>query len=194
MTNPFDFDVEAKPLPILLAADPRLRRRSDEVTSVDAALLAEASALIATLRDFRMRSGFGRAISAVQVGVLKRLVAMDLGSGPFLLVNPEIIWRSDETFLVWDDCLSIPDALVRVRRHRSVSLTHRDHRFRPQRWNDLPPDLSELIQHEIDHLDGVLMTDRAEGEDAVQSMSRRTELAFLHGGDRSPTPRGSVPS
>lgn len=176
MTNPFDFDLEAKPLPLLAAADPRLRQRSDEVTSIDPTLLAEASALIATLRDFKARSGFGRAISAVQVGVLKRLVAMDLGSGPFLLVNPEITWRSEETFHVWDDCLSIPDVLVRVRRHRSVSLTYSDHRLQPQRWNDLPPDLSELIQHEIDHLDGVLMTDRAEGEDAVQPMSRRSEL------------------
>ncbi len=176
MTNPFDFDPDAKPLPILFGDDPRLRERSEEVTSVDPALLAEASALIATLWDFRARSGFGRAISAVQVGVLKRLVAMDLGSGPFLLINPEITWRSDETFLVWDDCLSIPDTLIRVRRHRSVSLIYRNHEFRPQRWNDLPPDLSELVQHEIDHLDGILMTDRAEGEDAIQPMSRRSEL------------------
>jgi peptide deformylase len=95
---------------------------------------------------------------------------------PFLLINPEITWRSEETFLVWDDCLSIPDVLVRVRRNRSVSLTYLDHHFRPREWKDLPPDLSELIQHEIDHLDGVLMTDRAEGEDAVQPMCRRPEL------------------
>ncbi len=174
--NPFDLDPEANPLPILLAGDPRLRQRSVEVTSVDPELFAEASALIATLRDFRARSGFGRAISAVQVGVMRRLVAMDLGSGPFVLVNPEITRRSDETFLVWDDCLSIPDVLVRVRRYRSISLTYRDAQFQPQTWSDLPPDLSELVQHEIDHLDGVLMTDRAEGEGAVQPMSRRSEL------------------
>ncbi|HXU31906.1 MAG TPA: peptide deformylase [Thermoanaerobaculia bacterium] len=186
--NPFDFDPEATPLPILLFGDPRLRERSAEIPSIDPTLLAEASALIATLRDFRARSGFGRAISAVQVGVLKRLVAMDLGSGPFLLLNPEITWRSEETFLVWDDCLSIPDVLVRIRRHRSVSLTYRDHRFQPQRWNDLPPDLSELIQHEIDHLNGILMTDRAEGEDAVQPMSRRSEL----GAPREQLPKGSA--
>ena len=176
MTNPFEFDLEAKPLPILLAADPRLRERSAEIASIDPTLLAEASALLATLRDFRARSGFGRAISAVQVGVLKRLVAMDLGSEPFLLLNPEITWRSEETFLVWDDCLSIPEVLVRVRRNRSVSLTYLDHQFRPREWNALPPDLSELIQREIDHLDGVLMTDRAEGEDAVQPICRRSEL------------------
>ncbi|MEP7009032.1 MAG: peptide deformylase [Acidobacteriota bacterium] len=174
--NPFDFDPETKALPILLAGDPRLRERSAEVTAIDPALLADASALIATLRDFRERCGFGRAISAVQVGVQKRLVAMDLGSGPFLLLNPVVTWRSDETFLVWDDCLSIPDVLVRVRRYRSISLSYRDHQFQPQQWKELPPDLSELIQHEIDHLDGVLMTDRAEGEGAVQPMWRRSDL------------------
>ena len=174
---PLPFDPAATPLPILLAPDPRLRRRSDAVAPDDPELPAEGSAMIATLRDFRARSGFGRAISAVQVGVMKRLVAMDLGSGPFLLVNPEITGRSEETFLVWDDCLSIPDVLVRVRRHRSISLSYRDHRFQPQEWNDLPPDLSELVQHEIDHLDGILMTDRAEGEGALQPIGRRSELS-----------------
>lgn len=170
------FDPDARPLPIVLAGDPRLRERSKEVESVDATLLGEASRLIATLRDFRERSGFGRAISAVQVGVMKRMVAMNLGGGPFILLNPEITWRSHATFLVWDDCLSVPDVIVRVRRHSSISLTYRDDQFRPRRWNHLPPDLAELVQHEIDHLNGVLMTDLAEGENAVQPLSRWAEL------------------
>lgn len=170
------FDVSASPLPILVAGDERLTRRSAEVVGVDATLLAEASRLIATLRDFRDKSGFGRAISAVQVGVPKRLVAMNLGAEPFVLVNPEIVSRSDDTFLVWDDCLSVPDVLVRVRRHSRVSLVYRDHLFRLRHWNDLPRDLSELVQHEVDHLDGVLMTERAEGDRAVQPLARWPEL------------------
>jgi peptide deformylase len=170
------FDEHAAPLPILIAGDARLRQRSAEVKGVDAELLHESSRLIATLRDFRERSGFGRAISAVQVGVMKRLVAMNLGATPFVLINPEITWRSKESFLVWDDCLSVPDVLVRVRRHCSVSLTYRDHRFRRREWKKLPRDLSELIQHEINHLDGVLMTDLAEGEGALQPMARWEEL------------------
>ncbi len=97
------FDPGAHPLPIIVAGDPRLRQRSAEVEAVDHALLLEASRLIATLRDFKERSGFGRAISSVQVGVMKRLVALNLGGGPFVLLNPEISWRSEETFLVWDD-------------------------------------------------------------------------------------------
>lgn len=162
--------------PILVAGDERLKQRSVEVGGVDATLRAEASSLIATLRDFRERSGFGRAISAVQVGVLKRLVAMNLGAEPFVLINPEIVARSPETFLVWDDCLSVPDVLVRVRRHCSISLVYRDHLFRERSWRNLPPDLSELVQHEIDHLDGILMTERAEGDDGVQPLSRWQEL------------------
>ncbi len=172
--NPFD--ASAPLLPILVSGDARLRQRSTEIEVVDSGLMGEASRLIATLRDFRERSGFGRAISAVQVGVMKRLVAMNLGAGPFILINPEITWRSDETFLVWDDCLSVPDVLVHVRRHSSISLTYRDHRFRERHWKHLPPDLSELIQHELDHLNGVLMTDLAEGEGAIQPLSRWAEL------------------
>ncbi len=170
------FDPLARALPILISGDPRLRERSREVEAVDPALLDEASRLIATLRDFKERSGFGRAISAVQVGVMKRMVAMNLGAGPFLLLNPEITWRSDATFTVWDDCLSVPDVIVRVRRHSSISINYRDEQFRPRRWNHLPPDLAELVQHEIDHLNGVLMTDLAEGEGAVQPLTRWAEL------------------
>jgi len=170
------FDPDARALPILIAGDARLRQRSTEVERVDASLLQESSRLIATLREFRERSGFGRAISAVQVGVMKRLVAMNLGAGPFILLNPEITWRSEDTFLVWDDCLSVPDVIVRVRRHSSISISYRDHEFGTRIWNHLPPDLSELVQHEIDHLNGVLMTDLAEGDDAIQPLSRWAEL------------------
>ena len=188
------FDLAARPLPILIAGNPRLRERSVEVAAVDAPLLEEASRLIATLRDFRERNGFGRAISAVQVGVMRRLVAMNLGAGPFILLNPEITGRSEQTFLVWDDCLSVPDVIVRVRRHSSISIRYRDHEFRSRHWNHLPPDLSELVQHEIDHLNGVLMTDLAEGDGAVQPLSRWAELVGAarpasDSGPRLPPPR-----
>lgn len=170
------FDDDAKPVPILIAGDSRLRQRSGEVRSTDEALSARASSLIATLRDFRDRSGFGRAISAPQIGWMERVVAMNLGATPFILINPELTWRSEETFMVWDDCLSVPDVLVHVRRHASVSLTYRDHRFRRREWKHLPADLSELVQHELDHLNGVLMTDLAEGEEPIQPLSRWAEL------------------
>jgi len=170
------FDPDARPARILVSGDERLRRRSEPLAAIEDGFLERASSLIATLRDFRDRSGFGRAISAPQIGWMQRVVAMNLGAEPFVLINPEITWRSDDTFLVWDDCLSVPDVLVHVRRHCSISLTYRDHLFRERRWNRLPPDLAELIEHEIDHLNGVLMTDLAEGADGIQPLARWAEL------------------
>ncbi len=156
-----------------MIGDPRLRVRAGPVADGYPALAADAARLVAALGEVRARAGFGRALAAPQLGIARRIVAMDLGAGPFLLVDPELTWRSPEMFDVWDDCFSVPDRLVRVSRHRSVSLRFRDGALRPRTWPRLPPDLSELVQHELDHLDGVLMTDRAMGE---APMSRRAEL------------------
>jgi threonine dehydratase/peptide deformylase len=159
--------------PILVIGDPRLRDRCAAVERVDP---TELERLAAALAEARGRLGFGRAIAAPQIGIPRRIVMMDLGAGPFAVVNPEITWRSDEMFDVWDDCLSVPGRLVRVRRHRSISLAFRDGAFRPRAWRALPPDLAELLQHEIDHLDGVLMVDRAIDDAAIRPMSERAEL------------------
>jgi threonine dehydratase/peptide deformylase len=170
------FDPSAAALPILVAGDSRLLERSPEVLRFDDNLIHDSSRLLATLRDFKDRSGYGRAISAIQAGIAKRLIAMNLGAGGFILVNPEIVDHSDDTFQVWDDCLSVPDVIVRVRRHRSVSVRFFDHRGRARVWRNLPEDLSELVQHEVDHLDGVLMTTRAAGDAAIQPIGRWKEL------------------
>ena len=161
---------------VLVEGDARLAVRCDPLAWLDARARGEADALMAALTAFRARHGFGRGIAAPQLGFARRILALDLGAGPFPLYNPEITWRSEETFLVWDDCLSVPDVIVRVRRHSSISITYRDHEFAPRHWNGLPPDLSELVQHEIDHLNGVLMTDLKEGEDGIQPLSRWAEL------------------
>jgi peptide deformylase len=68
----------------------------------------EATALMAALTAFRARHGFGRGIAAPQLGLGRRILALDLGAGPFPLYNPEITWRSDDTFELWDDCFSVP--------------------------------------------------------------------------------------
>lgn len=156
-----------------MIGDPRLRARAEPVADGYPALAADAARLVAALGEVRARAGYGRALAAPQLGIARRFIAMDLGAGPFLLVDPELTWRSPEMFDVWDDCFSVPDLLVRVSRHRSVSLRFRDGALRPRTWSRLPPDLAELVQHELDHLDGVLMTDRALGE---APMSRRAEL------------------
>ena len=167
--------------PILVLGDPRLRARCAAVEAVDAAELAQ---LAAALAGARARLGFGRAIAAPQIGVARRIVMVDLGAGAFPLINPEITWRSDELFELWDDCFSVPDRLVRVRRHRSISLAFRDHALRPRVWRALPAELAELLQHEIDHLDGVLMVDRAIDPGATRPVELRGELVPPRAGHR----------
>ena len=143
---------------VLLLGDPRLRQRSSEVHAYDA---RELDALASTLDAFRKQHGFGRAISAPQIGIAKRFIAVNLGKGTFFVVNPVITWRSDATFTMWDDCMSFPDLLVRVERAQSLSLEYVDESGKPKEWRELDQAAAELLQHEIDHLDGVLAVDRA---------------------------------
>src|SRR5438128_4471001 len=104
---------------VLLLGDPRLRVRSREVESFEHRQFDE---LARTLERFRRDYGFGRAISAPQIGIAERFIAVNLGKATFFVVNPTITWRSAETLTMWDDCMSFPDLLVRVERARSLSL------------------------------------------------------------------------
>lgn len=129
--------------------------------SVDASSTATLlSDLAATLSAFRDEHGFGRAIAAPQIGQLVRVIVVRVPGGfQAALHNPTIESRSDEMFELWDDCFSFPDLMVRVRRHRRVRVSWQEQggRFHV----DAEGDLAELLQHEIDHLDGVLATERA---------------------------------
>jgi peptide deformylase len=146
---------------VVLLGDPRLRRVSRAVGDVEHPAHREQRAqLVATLADFRRRQGFGRAIAAPQIGVDRRFIALDLGEGPFVVADPEITARSIDTFTLWDDCLSFPELLVKVRRHERISLRYTDESGERRVWEDLDRAESELLQHEIDHLDGVLAVDR----------------------------------
>jgi peptide deformylase len=91
----------------------------------------------------------------------------DLGRGPEALINPEITDKSGETFVLWDDCMSFPGLLVRVRRHARISIAHSDESGKRMNLPDFDPARAELIQHEIDHLDGILAVDRALDGDSL---------------------------
>ena len=162
--------------------DPRLRQVAARVEKVDSTQIAALSGVLAA---FRAKTGLGRAIAGPQIGLMRRVIAFDLGGGPFAIFNPEITWRSVEQQELWDDCLSLPDTLVRVRRFRSVSLHFQDEQLQTQTWERLPPDLAELVQHEIDHLDGVLMTARAAGPDAVRSLDEGRALLLAQRAGRA---------
>lgn len=153
---------------ILPLGDPRLRQPSLPVADpLDPAFRAESARLQAVLEAFRREHGFGRGVAAPQIGIARRFIAVNLGQDTRTLINPELTWRSPETFTLWDDCMCFPWLLVRVRRHRSVSLAFLDEQGRRQVWERLDPTASELLQHELDHLDGVLAIDLAEPEGII---------------------------
>lgn len=127
-----------------------------------------------TLMDFRSRWGAGRAIAAPQIGVLKRLIYLHIDS-PVVLVNPRLENLSTEMFELWDDCFSFPHLLVRVKRHRSCRATFCDLEWQ-EHVLDARDGLSELLQHECDHLDGILAVERAiDG----RSFAYRSEWGFV---------------
>jgi len=165
-------NVDDSPSAILQLGDPRLRAASSAVEDVhDSAFRREARALVLALESFQNARGFGRAIAAPQIGIAKRFIVVDPGNGPQVLVNPEITWRSPALFTMWDDCMSFPTLLVRVQRHASISVRFTTEQGETREWTELDRAMSELLQHEIDHLDGVLAIDRAHGEEAFVTRS-----------------------
>jgi len=127
-----------------------------------------------TLMDFRKKYGAGRAIASPQIGVTKRLVYMHIDQ-PLVFINPLIDQRSQEMIPVWDDCMCFPDLLVKVERHRSCRITYRSKEWEEQTMS-LEGDLSELLQHECDHLDGILAVSRAMDK---FSFALRSQKKFL---------------
>lgn len=152
---------------ILLLGDPRLY---EKCAPVERSELTEIPPIVdkmaALVKEFRERYGAGRAIAAPQIGYMKRLIVLNIDR-PLALINPEITYKSPEMMELWDDCMSFPNLLVRLQRHRRITITYRDLDWTPHTW-DLEGDLSELLQHEYDHLDGILATMRAVDETAFR--------------------------
>ena len=147
---------------ILLLGDERLYRVCDPVHPEE---LADMPALIADMRDtilaYRRKMGAGRAIAAPQTGVCKRVVCMCLHGEPVAFLNPVLTFPDGEMMEVLDDCMSFPHLRVRLKRYRRCVVHYRDLQWR-EGGMALEGDLSELLQHECDHLDGVLATMRAQ--------------------------------
>ena len=145
---------------ILLLGDSELYEVSEPITESDLPQLGGwVRDLHDTLLDYRERYGAGRAIAAPQVGVKKRLIYMLLDR-LYVIVNPVLSFPDGETFELLDDCMSFPGLLVRVRRYRRCVLDYTDENGNAVRL-ELSGDMAELIQHEYDHLDGILATMRA---------------------------------
>jgi len=146
---------------VLLVGNPALYQVSEEIKKEETADLKPLiKALHKTLMKFRKKHNRGRAIAAPQLGVLKRVIYMHMNDEATILLNPTFSWKSPEIIEIWDDCMSLPELLVKVKRHKSCRLKFFDMEWKEHEWA-LEGDLSELLQHEYDHLDGILATMRA---------------------------------
>ena len=148
---------------ILQLGDPGLRKVAELVVNP---LAHEIRVLVADLADtlahWRATTGYGRGIAAPQIGMARRVIFLQLpGAEAWPLVNPEITWRSAEKIVVWDACLSFLSIFMQVERHREIVVRYQDLQVE---WKEVRAgeqrNLSELLQHEIDHLDGILAIDR----------------------------------
>ncbi|MBN1821972.1 MAG: peptide deformylase [Prolixibacteraceae bacterium] len=145
---------------ILLLGEKRLYDKSEPVLREELSdFIPQINLMFDTIADFRNKYGSGRAIAAPQIGLFKRIICLNIDK-PVALINPVINSFSDEMIELWDDCMSFPNLLVKVKRHKSVSVKFLDLQWEEQIW-ELTDDLSELIQHEYDHLDGILAIQRA---------------------------------
>ncbi len=145
--------------PILIHPDPRLKKHCDPVTEFDKDLARFADDMLETMYD---APGIG--LAAPQVGLIKRMLVMDCakdtkaGPEPMVLVNPEVTWKSDERNVYEEGCLSIPGQYAEVERPKMVRVKWQDveGKAHEQEFDEL---WATCVQHEIDHLDGVLFID-----------------------------------
>jgi peptide deformylase len=148
---------------VLQLGNPKLREVALPVSDPGAAEIRELIRDLAdTLAYWRASTGYGRAIAAPQIGVNARVIFLQLPEAePWPFINPAIASCSEEKIIVWDACLSFLSIFMQVKRHRQVHIRYQDvqGRFSELSAGD-DRNLSELLQHEIDHLDGILAVDR----------------------------------
>ncbi len=145
-------------LPIITIPDPVLRKEAAPVERVDQALLTLAEDMLATMYDAP-----GVGLAAPQIGVLRRLIVMDPSrdedaKSPLVMVNPMILELSDAMRIHDEGCLSIPDVTAEVERPAVARVAYIDTEGKLQETT-LEGIWSTVVQHEIDHLNGVLFID-----------------------------------
>ena len=168
-------------LPILTAPDPRLKIRARPVAAVDDGVRKLMADMLET-----MYAAPGIGLAAPQVGAARRVIVVDCAREgdppePLKLANPEILWRSDELLTVNEGCLSLPEHYADVERPAQIRLRYLDEQ---NEIRELAAEglLATCIQHEIDHLDGVLFVDH------ISSLKRNIILRKLAKLKRQKTP------
>ncbi len=168
---------EAALAQVVKFGDPVLKSRASPVAEIGEGLRADTDRMIAIMRD-----GLGVGLAATQVGMLRRLLVFQANndSEPRALVNPEIEWRSEDLVLAEEGCLSLPQVSVDVERPLHVVVGGLDVDGEAVRIEASGLE-ARVLQHEIDHLDGILILDRTE-----RPQRRGALRALREGGSYSP--------
>ncbi|MGH6947667.1 MAG: peptide deformylase [Kiloniellales bacterium] len=145
-------------LPIIVAPDPRLKQKAAPVARVDAEIARLMDDMLET-----MHAAPGIGLAAPQVGVLRRVIVVDAAREdqppqPCCMANPELLWVSGELMGYEEGCLSLPEHYAEVVRPRAIKVAYLDHQGEPREL-DAEGLLATCIQHEMDHLEGVLFVD-----------------------------------
>ena len=143
---------------IIIEPDPILRKKSDDLKKVDNDLRKLLDDMLET-----MYAAPGIGLAAVQLGILKRLIVIDVSKdkdkkSPLFLINPEIIFKSDETSVFEEGCLSLPGYFAEIERPAQCQIKYIDYYGKKKELNASGL-LATCIQHEIDHLNGILFID-----------------------------------
>ncbi len=166
-------------LPILTIPDPRLRKVSEPVARVDADILRILDDMLATMYD---APGIG--LAAIQVGEAKRMLVVDVGKkeeerAPIFIINPEIVWASEELSTYNEGCLSVPEYFEDVKRPARVRVRHLDREGKTQEF-DADGLLATVVQHEMEHLEGGLFIDHLSRLKRERVMHKFTKQARLN--------------
>ncbi|MFX0074126.1 MAG: peptide deformylase [Candidatus Hermodarchaeota archaeon] len=144
---------------VLLLGNPKLREKSSNVKKFDDEFEINLKNLSETLSHLQKEKQIGRAIAAPQIGWMKNVIFYNLPERAFSMINPRILWKSETMIEVWDSCFCFDVAFfIEIERYKEIQVQYLDKRGN-KKIEKFADDLSELVQHEIDHLNGILATD-----------------------------------
>jgi peptide deformylase len=176
---------------ILIIPDKRLRLKSEPVGAIDKSVRALIDDMFETMYE---APGIG--LAAIQIGVPKRVITMDLAKkdepkAPQVFINPEITWKSDETAIYEEGCLSIPEYYEEVERPNAVQVKFLDREGKPQEI-EARGLLATCLQHEIDHINGVLFIDHI-SKLKRDMVLKKFKKAFKRGEGATIAPKDDTP-
>ncbi len=168
--------------PVIIAPDPRLKVKCAPVESVD----AEVRTLMDDMLE-SMHAAKGIGLAAPQVGIHKRVIVVDIRGEdkkpkPLCLANPELVWKSDDTIVHEEGCLSLPEHYAEVTRPEKVKVRFLDYDGN-EREIEADGLLGTCIQHEMDHLEGILFVDHLSSLKRNIILRKLTKTKRLNNGD-----------